>query len=168
MQLIRATLSLLAAATVISAAPTPVENAPRSPPTKLPSTIHGYPPKDWECKTSQTKPTTVTFTSDYIKKSTDYGLELRDNGNNKAGNSKYPEFFTNPESIPGLEGYKGSTNIDHFPMNYDGKTVFTGGTPTSDARVVYQHDAGSDEATFIGVWSHAGRKDGKFEKCTEK
>lgn len=57
MHLLRATFSLLAAATVISGAPTPVEDAPRSPPTKLPGTIHGYPPKDWECKTSQNKPT---------------------------------------------------------------------------------------------------------------
>lgn len=110
----------------------------------------------------------MTFSGQYIKDTVEFGLQLRDNGDNKAGNSKYPEFFTHPESIPGLEGYAGETNIDHFPLNYDGKTVFTGGTPTSDARVVYQHTVKSDNAKFIGVWTHAGRKDGKFEKCTEK
>ncbi|KAH7397152.1 hypothetical protein BKA66DRAFT_546219 [Pyrenochaeta sp. MPI-SDFR-AT-0127] len=168
MQITNLFFYILTITSAVYAAPTPVDIAVRSPPTDLPSTIHGFPPKDWECKTSQTKDTTRKFSADYIKRSTEYGLQLRDNGNNKAGNSKYPEFFTNPESIPGLENYKGATNIDHFPLNYDDKTVFTGGTPTSDARVVYQHDVDSDEATFIGVWSHAGRKDGKFEKCTEK
>lgn len=111
----------------------------------------------------------VTFTGDYIERSTIASIELRDNGDNKAGNSKYPEFITDPDSIPGLEDYKGATNVDHFPLNYDGKTVFTGGTPTSDARVFYQHTVGQEHpATFLGVWTHAGKKDGSFIKCDEQ
>ncbi|KAF2133092.1 hypothetical protein P153DRAFT_353510 [Dothidotthia symphoricarpi CBS 119687] len=166
MQLSNLFYYVLATAAAVSAIPTPLDA--RSPPTDIPSTIHGFPPKDWVCKTSQTKDTTRKFSADYIKQSTEAGLRLRDNGNNPAGGSKYPQFFTNPESISGLEDYKGQTNVDHFPLNYDDSTVFTGGSPTSDARVVYQHTIESDEATFIGVWTHAGRKDGKFEKCTEQ
>ncbi|KAH3938910.1 hypothetical protein HBI56_235510 [Parastagonospora nodorum] len=185
-------LSLLAVTTSVCATPTPVDNFPttlqvvaRSPPTKLPSTIKGFPPKDWKCKLtqkndkSQHRPkaslcryqqlSAQTFDSDYIKRSVEYGLQLRDNGDNKAGSSKYPGWLKAPKSIEGLEDYKGETNVDHFPLTHDGKTVFVGGTqkPTSDARVVYQHTIGSDEAIFIGVWTHAGRKDGKFEKCEE-
>ncbi|KAH3959053.1 hypothetical protein HBI17_204030 [Parastagonospora nodorum] len=169
-------LSLLAVTTSVCATPTPVDNVPttlqvvaRSPPTKLPSTIKGFPPKDWKCKLTQKNDKTQTFDGDYIKRSVEYGLQLRDNGDNKAGSSKYPGWLKSPESIEGLEDYKGETNVDHFPLTHDGKTVFVGGTqkPTSDARVVYQHTIDSDEATFIGVWTHAGRKDGKFEKCEE-
>ncbi|KAH7074147.1 hypothetical protein FB567DRAFT_536874 [Paraphoma chrysanthemicola] len=174
MQLTNVFFSALAVLSAVSAAPTPIDVSPtsveleaRAPPTLKVEEIEGFPPKDWECKTSQTKDTTRKFSADYIKRSVEYALVLRDNGDNKAGNSKYPQFFTNPESIPGLEDYEDETDIDHFPLNYDDNTVFTGGSPTSDARVVYQHTVDDDDATFIGVWSHAGRKDGKFEKCKE-
>jgi hypothetical protein len=106
----------------------------------------------------------ITFPHTYVENSVREGIQLRDEGKS-AG--KYPQYITSPESIPGLEGEKGKTDVDHFPLNHDGKTVFNGGTPTSDARVFYEHAKDSNTATFLGVWTHAGRKDGKFEQCTE-
>ena len=64
---ITALFHLLALTSIVSAAPAPAPEAEldlvsRSPPTKLPSTIHGFPPKDWECKTSQKKDTSKLLT----------------------------------------------------------------------------------------------------------
>ncbi|PVH92035.1 hypothetical protein DM02DRAFT_647095 [Periconia macrospinosa] len=172
MHLSKIFFSVLAVTSAVYAAPTPLdlsrtpaELEARTPPKLQVKKINNFPPGNWKCKTSQIKDTTKTFSSDYIKRSVEYSLKLRDNGNKKAGDSKYPNFFTEPASIPGLEKYRGKDNINHFPLNFDDETVFTRGKPKSGARVVYEHMIDDDKATFLGVWTHAGRNDKSSEKC---
>jgi hypothetical protein len=59
MQLTNVFFSVLAITSAVSAAPTPSNLVVRTPPTLQVDTIHGFPPKDWECKTSQTKDTSM-------------------------------------------------------------------------------------------------------------
>ncbi|PVH92782.1 hypothetical protein DM02DRAFT_635092 [Periconia macrospinosa] len=92
--------SVLTVPLVVSAIPTPldflrtlVELKARTPPTLQVKKINNFPPGNWKCKKNGTD---YTFSSDYIKRSVEYSIKLRDNGDKKAGNSPYPAFFTDP------------------------------------------------------------------------
>ncbi|KAI1121983.1 hypothetical protein F5Y10DRAFT_282044 [Nemania abortiva] len=161
MQLSYLLLSLLSASSAVFAIPAPISPSELH---KRAVTVDGFPPKSWTCITNESKNTKTTFLANYIEDSVNEGIRRRD-ANDPAG--KYPQYLTNPESIPGLESYAGATNIDHYPLNYNNLQVFNGGSPTSSARVFYVHDQGSGTAKFLGLWTHAARKDGTFIQCTE-
>ncbi|KAI3328951.1 hypothetical protein HD806DRAFT_530358 [Xylariaceae sp. AK1471] len=170
MQFFHSISVLLSVFSAVSAIPAPSLKEARSIEDPLAGlqkravTVDGFPPKAWKCLTNEKRNTYQTFLANYIEDTVNEGIRRRDA--DEIAN-KYPQYLTSPESIPGLEAYQGQTNIDHYPLNYNNLDVYNGGSPTSDARVVYQHDKGSSTAKFIGVWTHGGRKDGTFIMCME-
>ncbi|KAI0100269.1 hypothetical protein GGR51DRAFT_564293 [Nemania sp. FL0031] len=153
-------LSLLSTSSAAFAIPVPISPSDLH---KRAVTVEGFPPGGWTCVTNEKRNTKTKIPANYIEASVDEGIRRRDEGD-PAG--KYPQYLTNPESISGLECYAGATNIDHYPLNFNNLQIFSGGSPTSGARVFYVYDQGSDTAKFLGLWTHAGRKDGTFIQCT--
>lgn len=75
---------------------------------------------------------------------------------------------SNPGSLPGIpDEYKDSKNVQHFPMK-NGKSAYSGSRPPKDERVMYLHKDKDDDATFIGLWTHAGAETGQYQQCHEK
>ena len=63
--------------------------------------------------------------------------------------------------------YHDSKDVQHFPMK-TGKSAWNGSRPPKDERVMYLHKDKEDDATFIGLWTHAGAETGQYQQCFEK
>lgn len=79
----------------------------------------------------------------------------------------YPSGITNPKSLgQGIpSGFSGK--LDHYPIaeTMSGTAVFNGRNFADNLRVMYQYKKGSDDATFVGVWTHANAASGQYIWC---
>lgn len=106
--------------------------------------------------------TEVKFEKDYIIDSIKYAVDL---SNDKKQEGIYPSDIKEPSSLPSMPN--GAKNVEHYPILFRGgkKEIYKKGTDAGDVRVMYEHEEGKDEATYLGVWTHYGAEKGKYQKC---
>ncbi|KAI1400728.1 hypothetical protein F4819DRAFT_360093 [Hypoxylon fuscum] len=117
------------------------------------------PSHDVECPARGKK---VKFEKDYIIDSIKYAVDL---SNDKKQEGIYPSDIKEPSSLPSMPN--GAKNVEHYPILFRGgkKEIYKKGTDAGDVRVMYEHEEGKDEATYLGVWTHYGAEKGKYQKC---
>ncbi|KAI6088354.1 hypothetical protein F4821DRAFT_277319 [Hypoxylon rubiginosum] len=126
-------------------------------------TINGLPSKTIKCG-DKTK-----YTKTEIQKAIEKGGQLQNEGNQVGPDrdNKYPFAIKDPDSLPGMpDAYKDAKNMQHFPMK-NGKSAYNGARKPKPERVMYTHDKGSDEATYVGLWTHEGASTGQYKQCVE-
>ncbi|EAT91677.2 hypothetical protein SNOG_00182 [Parastagonospora nodorum SN15] len=117
--------------------------------------IDNKPEEDWVCPGKDGK--TVTYKKNEINAAITKGVELAKDGKQVSNGNDNP-FPCIPDK------YK---DAKHFPMK-NGKGAFNGQRPAKPERVMYLHSGDSDDAEFIGLWTHEGAAKGQFLQCREK
>ncbi|KAH4859887.1 hypothetical protein HBH70_012500 [Parastagonospora nodorum] len=130
--------------------------------------IDNKPEEDWVCPGKDGK--TVTYKKNEINAAITKGVELAKDGKqvSNGNDNPFPSPIGTPSSLPGIpDKYKDAKNVQHFPMK-NGKGAFNGQRPAKPERVMYLHSGDSDDAEFIGLWTHEGAAKGQFLQCREK
>ncbi|KAI4864029.1 hypothetical protein F4820DRAFT_449457 [Hypoxylon rubiginosum] len=157
-----AVLSLLSSVSVSLAAPAADQTPwiqPRAPASA--SNIHNAPTENVYCYTTDGKWVVipaVTVTDSIIT-----AARLADQNRKQDG---YPSRISNPQNLPGIpSGFSGT--LQHYPIaeTMSGTAVFNGRNFAENIRVMYQYDPNSQEATYVGVWTHANAESGQFVFC---